>query len=134
MPGIKVPRRGSLAYYPKKRARRIYPKLRAIPSVEKTKVMGFAAYKAGMSQAVMTDSNKNSPTFGQEISVPVTILDCPPLKVLGTRAYYSSPYGKKVLTEVWIKNLPKELTRKIKTKKVEQENLNKIEENLQKIS
>src|SRR2546428_7704524 len=112
MPGIKTPRRGSLAYYPRKRAKRIYPKLRVIPPVEKAKVGGFAAYKAGMSQAVLVDNNKGSPTFGQEISVPVTILDCPPLKVVGARAYSNSPYGKKVFTEVWSKNLPKEITRK----------------------
>src|SRR5438132_69779 len=134
MPGIKTPRRGSLAYYPRKRARRIYPKLRVIPSSEKAKISGYAAYKAGMSRAILVDSRKGSPSFGQEITVPVTILDCPPLKVLGIRAYYSTPYGKKVFTEVWTKNLPKELARKIKAKKVAQENLGKIEENLQKVS
>src|SRR5438445_10092876 len=134
MQGIKVPRRGSIAYYPRKRARRFYPKLRVIPQSEKAKISGYAAYKAGMSQAILVDSRKGSPTFGQEITVPVTILDCPPLKVVGIRAYYSSPYGNKAFTEVWTKNLPKEIPRKIKGKKVDQENINKIEENLQKIA
>src|SRR5206468_1333085 len=108
MPGIKVPRRGSLAYYPKKRAKRIYPTIKTFPFSEKTKIMGFAAYKAGMTEAVLTDNLKGSPTFGQEISVPATILECPPLKVLGIRSYYQTPYGPKVLTEVWSKEFPKE--------------------------
>ncbi|MGC8812571.1 MAG: 50S ribosomal protein L3 [Candidatus Aenigmatarchaeota archaeon] len=127
------PRRGSLAFCPRKRAKRIYPSLKTYVEVEKAKILGFAGYKAGMGQAILVDNKKGSPTFGQEISIPVTIIDCPPLKVVGLRAYEKTKKGLKVFTEVWIKGLPKDLERKVKVKPKE-EKLKKIEENLDKIS
>ncbi|MEM5834383.1 MAG: 50S ribosomal protein L3 [Candidatus Aenigmatarchaeota archaeon] len=127
------PRSGSLAFYPRKRARRIYPRIKTYPESEKAKILAFAGYKVGMAQAIVVDTRKESPTFGQEISVPVTILDCPPLKVVGIRAYQQTKKGLKVFTEAWTKDLPKDLERKVKVKPKE-ENLKKIEENIDKVS
>lgn len=127
------PRAGSLAFYPRKRAKRIYPAVSTYPEVEKPKVLAFAGYKAGMTTAVLIDNRKDSLTFGQEIAIPVTILDCPPLRVVGIRAYQATVKGLKVFSEVWAKDLPKNLERKVKVKPNEK-NLKKIEENLEKIS
>lgn len=132
MPEIKKPRRGSLAYWPRKRARRIYPQLTAYPETEKAKILGFAGYKAAMANAVLVDSRKGSPTFGQEIAVPVTVLDCPPLKVLGLRAYAATVKGLKVLNEAWAKDLPKDLVRKIKLN-IKPEKISEIEKELNRI-
>jgi large subunit ribosomal protein L3 len=132
MPEIKKPRAGSLAYWPRKKAERIYPAINRYPKTEKPKLLGFAGYKASMLQAIIVDNRKGSPTFGQEIAVPVTVLDCPPLKILGLRAYKKTSKGLKILTETWTKNLPKELKRKTKT--TSKENLSKIEDSLEKIS
>jgi large subunit ribosomal protein L3 len=133
MPKIKKPRRGALAFYPRKRARRIYPRIKTYPKVEKVKLLAFAGYKAGCLHVIAIDNRKDSPTFGQEISLPATILDCPPLKVLGIRAYKKSLKGMKVFTEAWSQNLPKDLERKVKAKPSEQ-NLEKIEKNLDKLA
>ncbi|MEM7826093.1 MAG: 50S ribosomal protein L3, partial [Candidatus Aenigmatarchaeota archaeon] len=65
---------------------------------------------------------------------PATILDCPPLKVLGLRAYTLTPKGLKVFTEFWCENLPKEIERKTKAKPSKQEKISEIEKNLEKIS
>lgn len=127
------PRAGSLAFYPRKRARRIYPRIKTYPESEKTRVLAFAGYKAGMVSVILVDNRKNSPTFGQEIAVPATVLDCPPLKVLAIRAYKETKKGLKVFSEAWTQNLPKDLERKVKVKPSEA-NLKKIEENLDKIS
>ncbi len=127
------PKAGSLAFYPRKRARRIYPRIKTYPESEKPRVLGFAGYKAGMVSVILVDNRKNSPTFGQEIAVPATVLDCPPLKIVGIRAYEETKKGLRVFTECWSKNLPKDLERKVKLKPNE-ENLKKIEENLKKIS
>jgi large subunit ribosomal protein L3 len=127
------PRAGSLAFYPRKRARRIYPRLSVYPESEKVKVLSFAGYKAGMTHVVLIDNKKSSPTFGQEIVVPATVLDCPPLKVVGLRAYEKKRKGFSILTETWIKELPKGIERKVRIKPKE-ENLSKIESNLDKIS
>lgn len=117
MPQIRRPRRGSMAFYPRKRASRIYPSLSVFPESDKPKAMLFAGYKAGMTHTIMTDPVKGSPTFGHEIQVPVTILECPPMKVIGVRAYKDTSKGMTVLTEAIAKDLPKDIDRKIITGK-----------------
>ena len=94
------PRAGSLQFWPRKRAKRIYPRVTSWYGSDKTKVLGFAAYKAGMAHAIITDTKRNSPTKGEEISVPITVLDCPPLKILGVRVYDETPNGLTVLNDV----------------------------------
>jgi large subunit ribosomal protein L3 len=116
MPTVKRPKKGSMAYYPRKRASRIYPTITVYPKVDKVKPLIFAGYKAGCTHAIVLDTRKGSPTFGKEIVVPVTILDCPPLKVVGLRVYKNTTKGLKVMTEIWYKELPKELSRKVKVK------------------
>jgi len=113
MPEVKKPRRGSLAFYPRKRARRIYPRI-SHPKVDQLRILEFAGYKAGMGHVVLIDTNKSSPTYGQEITVPVTILDCPPIRVLAIRFYRQGKTGLETLTEIWSENLPKDLERKVK--------------------
>jgi large subunit ribosomal protein L3 len=135
MPGIKKPREGSLAFYPRKRAARIYPAITSYPEVEKPKVLGFAGYKVAMLHAIVVDNIKGSPSFGQEISIPVTVLDCPPLKTIGIRAYQNTVKGLKVFTEALAKDLPKELERKIKLANFKtEEKLGDMEKNMDKIS
>jgi len=133
MPEIRKPRKGSLAYYPRKRAKRIYPTVKTYPEAEKPKVLAFAGFKAGMLHVILLDNRKGSPSFGQEIAVSATVLDCPPLKVLGIRAYESTTNGLKVLSESWAKELPKDLVRKVKVVS-KKEKLVKIENSLDKIS
>jgi len=100
MPKHSKPRAGSLAFWPRKRAKRIYPRVNTWPETEKTKTLGFAGYKAGMIHVSLIDTRKSSPTKGDEITLPVTVLDCPPLFVLGVRVYKSTPNGYVAFTEV----------------------------------
>jgi len=129
------PKRGSRAFWPRKRARRVYPRVTSYPTEDKTKPLGFAGYKVGMTHAMILDSRKGSPSFGQEIMTPVTILECPPLRVVGLRAYSSTVKGMKNIGEAWTADLPKELSRKIKVGKPKtEEKLEKIEKASGKIS
>ena len=48
---------------------------------------GFAGYKAGMTHVMMIDDRPRSLTEGMEISVPVTVLEVPPMNVVAVRAY-----------------------------------------------
>ena len=80
MPKTSVPRSGSLAFIPKKRAKRIYPRVKNWRDSDKLRVSGFAGYKAGMFHALIIDNKKGSPTHGETISVPVTVLDCPSVR------------------------------------------------------
>ncbi|MBI2084399.1 MAG: 50S ribosomal protein L3 [Candidatus Aenigmarchaeota archaeon] len=135
MPEVKKSRRGSKAFWPRKRAKRIYPDITSYPAADKAKVMGFAAYKAGMLHAIVFDNRKGSLTYGQEVSTPITVLDCPPLKVIGIRAYRNSFDGMKVLTEAVSKNVPKDVGRKLKAGNFKtEENLGELEKRMEQIS
>ena len=83
MPSVKRPRRGSLGFYPRKRARRIYPRIKTYPQIKEAKPLGFAGYKSGMSHALVVDANPHSKTKGQQIFRSITILECPPISVFG---------------------------------------------------
>jgi len=131
------PRSGSLAFYPRKRARRIYPRITSWPSLDKVKILGFAGYKAGMVHVKIVDNKKDSLTFGQEIVVPATIIECPPLKVIGIRAYEETPNGLKIFEEIWDKSVEKDkyLKRKLVIGKYRhEERLKRLEENLDKVT
>ena len=109
----KRPRRGSLSVWPRKRAKRIVPMIKNWASLKQAALLGFAGYKAGMTSVIMIDNKPKSPTKGEEIMRAVTILETPPLKVLGIRVCHASPYGTKTIGEVWADNLDKELSRRL---------------------
>ncbi len=93
--GLKIhrPKRGSMAYYPRKRAESLVAKFSVWPDPHGGKpiLLGFAAYKAGMAHVVMIDDRPTSPFYSKEIIRPVTILDAPPIKVIAFRAYTYDP-------------------------------------------
>lgn len=105
------PRRGSIAYSPRIRAQSEIPRVRAWPAKKEPKLMGFAGYKAGMTHVIMTDDVPNSLTSGMEISIPVTILEAPPMKVAAIRVYNNGTYGAHAIAEAWTTELDKELNR-----------------------
>ncbi len=98
------PRRGSLAYSPRKRVRSETCRLKREDRVADREVQSFAGYKAGMSHIMLADNDPNSQTKGMEISAPATIIETPPLRAVGFRLYKAADYGKKVVTEVWAEN------------------------------
>ena len=119
------PRRGSLAFSPRKRAKSIVPRIRSWPECNEVRMQGFAGYKAGMTHVVMIDDRKNSLTYGEEIVVPVTVLETPPMKVAGVRAYKKTSYGLKIVAEIWSEDLDKQLARRINLpKKVKNKEVN----------
>lgn len=54
-----------------------------------------------MTHAFIVDYRKRSTTAGQEVSVPVTVVEVPPLRIVGARIYRRDPYGSRVAAEVW---------------------------------
>jgi large subunit ribosomal protein L3 len=113
MPTRKSPRRGSLQYWPRKRAAKFLPSVNwnAIKSGKNLK--GFICYKAGMASAYVKDNTEHSLTKGKNITIPVTILECPPMKIFSVRFYKDG----KVASEVLAESLDKELKRKVKVPK-----------------
>ncbi|MEM2878620.1 MAG: 50S ribosomal protein L3 [Candidatus Hadarchaeales archaeon] len=111
------PRRGSLAYMPRVRAPGPVARVRSWPGDGRLGLQGIAGYKAGMLQVFMIDDKKGSLTSGQEICVPVTVIETPPLTICAVRLYASSGKGPKSASELWATELPEEISRKIKTPK-----------------
>ncbi|MGZ7047269.1 MAG: 50S ribosomal protein L3 [Methanobacterium sp.] len=107
------PRSGSVAFSPRKRAFKQSPRIKSWPQAEETGLLGFAGYKVGMTHVKLTDNRKSSPTEGMEISTPVTILEVPPVFVMGIRAYKKTISGLKTMMDVLASDLSEELPRKI---------------------
>lgn len=111
---VSAPRRGSLAYRPRGRAKSISGRIRYWPDVEEgPNLLGFAGYKAGMTHIYMIEDKPRSPHLGKEVFYPVTVVDVPPMLVCGIRAYTETTAGLKTLSEAWVKKPPKDLARKI---------------------
>jgi len=113
MPQKRKPRAGSMQYWPRKRARRIYSRVRSWAKSKEAKLLGFAGYKVGMTHLLINDNRKTSTTKGMSISCPVTIIECPPLKPISIRFYKNTQYGSKLVSELMADNFDKELKRKI---------------------
>ncbi len=109
------PRHGSMQFWPRSRAKRPYARINAWAKPKDSKVLGFAGYKAGMTTVQFLDTRKNSPSKNETLSVPCTIIECPPLKIFSLRFY---KYNK-VATEIINPKLDKEIERKISVPKKE---------------
>jgi large subunit ribosomal protein L3 len=114
MASIHRPKRGSLAFSPRKRAKSHIPRFRSWPEATgEPKLQSFAGYKVGMTHVIMVDDTKNSLTQGMEISVPVTVIETPAIRVAAIRAYAEDSTGEKAIAEVWASDLDPELKRRI---------------------
>jgi len=111
---IRRPKRGSLAFHPRARASRHAGRVRCWPASEKLGLLGFPAYKAGMTHVHMIEDRPNSPEKGKEVLRAATVVDCPPVKVFGVRAYSTNKFGKFVISEVWHDQIDKDLARRVK--------------------
>lgn len=112
MSNIRRPRKGSKAFSPRKRAQRQFPRLDAWPEIsEGPRVQGFAGYKAGMTHAFLVDYRPTSNTSGQEVQIPVTVLEVPPMRVAAVRFYENTRYGLRTVGEVWSDDVDESLSR-----------------------
>jgi large subunit ribosomal protein L3 len=113
MPQIRKPRRGSLQYWPRKRSKRVFARVRTWTKTKEVKLLGFAGYKVGMTHLIINDNRKTSTTKGMDIFCPATIIECPPLKTLSIKFYKNTTFGSKLVSEVLAENFDKNLKRTI---------------------
>lgn len=93
------PRHGSMQYWPRVRAKRQLAKVRSW-SDSKDHILGFVGYKAGMTHIIGIDNRKNSASKGAELSIPVTVIECPPLRIAGVRFYKQKYMHKQPFKDV----------------------------------
>jgi large subunit ribosomal protein L3 len=128
MSEFNAPRRGSLSFYPRVRAKKETPSMKGYAvQGEPTKPLNFLCYKAGMVQVMGKNIHKASPSFNQEVVAPATVIECPPLKIFGIRAYQKAEIGFEALSDVIAENIDKELKRAILNFKQPQSKENKKE-------
>ena len=112
MPQPSRPRKGSLGFGPRTRAASEVPRFNSWPDDDgQPALQGFAGYKAGMSHVVMVNDEANSPIEGTEQTVPVTIVETPPMRAVALRAYEQTPYGLQPRRELWAEEFDEELHR-----------------------
>ena len=133
------PVEGSRGYWPRKRAKKIYPRLKhpkVLTDSKNVSIIEYAGYKAGMTQVSLIDQRKGSPTHNQLVVRPVTVLECPPLVVCGLKLYKQTPYGLEGRTIVWADKLDKNLSRKTELPKEtkSKEKLAAAEKNISNVS
>ncbi|KAA8913070.1 hypothetical protein TRICI_003272 [Trichomonascus ciferrii] len=109
------PRHGSLGFLPRKRAARHRGKVKAFPKDDKSKpvaMTAFLGYKAGMTTTVRDLDRRGSKMDKREIVEAATVVDTPPMVVVGAVGYIETPRGLRSLTTVWAEHLSDEVKRR----------------------
>lgn len=118
MANIRRPRHGSLQFWPRAKAKKQTPIVKSWPTSKNIVLLGFVGYKAGMTHAYLKDSRANSLTKGDFVSWPVTVLECPPIRILSIRVYEHGYTGLQVSKEIFNPKITKDVQKAIKfTKK-----------------
>ena len=126
MPRRRTPRQGSMQFWPRKRAESIKARIRYWVPQKEAKPTGFAGYKVGMTHIIVTDNRPNGMTKGEDIRLPVTIMECPPIKVAGVRFYSQDLYGVKAFTQIMHDKNDKETSRTMTLPKKSNQTFDKI--------
>ncbi len=120
MPERHHPRRGSMGFSPRKRAKAETPHIKSWPiGNDKPKIQGFLGYKAGMTHAFIVDYRPTSTTSGREVMMPVSVVETPPIKIAGVRAYEKTVHGLLTIGEIWASKLDPELSKRLPLSKKE---------------
>jgi large subunit ribosomal protein L3 len=126
-----APRHGSLAFLPRKRAAVIKGRIRHWNQIgEQINFLGFAGFKAGMTHITYIEDQKNSPYYGKEIMKSVSVIEVPPLILIGIRIYNEDQYGKYIIGEIFTQNSNNFLNRKISIPNPEKYDFDKAKANL----
>jgi large subunit ribosomal protein L3e len=72
----------------------------------------FMGYKAGMTHVLRDMDRPGSKSHKKEVVEAVTILECPPMFVVGMVGYVETPRGLRTLTTIWASHLSRECKRR----------------------
>ncbi|CAK0799626.1 unnamed protein product [Prorocentrum cordatum] len=109
------PRCGSLGFLPRKRTKHHFGKIKSFPKDDEKKpphLTAFMTYKAGMTHIVRDVDRPGSKLHKKEVAEAVTILEAPPMVVVGFVGYVETPRGLRALTTVWAGHLNEECRRR----------------------
>lgn len=113
-------KRGSKQFWPRVRARKQTAVVNswASKNAKEANFLGFPAYKVGMTNIGVIDNFSHTLTKGTEINVPVTIMECPPVKVMSVKLYAHDEYDNlQIVKEYSAQIKDKNLSRKVDAQK-----------------
>ena len=130
------PRRGSLAYLPRGRAKSMEARIRTWPeqTSEEPKLLAHVGFKAGCVQIVSIDDREKTPNAGKQLVSLGTVLVTPPIVVLGIRGYTKNHDGLHADFDVYADDIPKNISKHITLKnkdgylEIAEKSLRKIKE------
>ncbi|KAK6135353.1 hypothetical protein DH2020_030864 [Rehmannia glutinosa] len=109
------PRHGSLGFLPRKRAARHRGKVKAFPKDDPTKPCKLTAFLGlqGWNDPHCQRSGKpGSKLHKKETCEAVTIIETPPMVIVGVVGYVKTPRGLRCLNTVWAQHLSEEVKRR----------------------
>ena len=106
-----------MQFWPRKRSRHTLVRVRSWVADTKAKPLGFIGFKAGMTHLQVIDNRPKSPTKGEKVFVPSTIIECPPMTVAGIAFYQQTSVGMRKIASVMAEKLVKELARRVQVPK-----------------
>lgn len=112
---FRAPRHGSLQYLPKKRTKHHRGRVRSFPRDNASlppHLTAFIGYKAGMTHVVREIERPGSKLHKKEAVEAVTILEAPPMVIVGLVGYVATPNGLRTLSTVWATHLSDEVKRR----------------------
>ena len=112
---FEAPRHGSLGFLPKKRCRRGKGKCKAFPKDDASKpphLTAFMGYKAGMTHILREVEKPGSKVHKKEACEPVTIVETPPMIVVGVVGYVQTVRGLRSLKTVWAQHTDESVKRR----------------------
>ena len=110
-----APRHGSLRFLPRKRCRRHRGRIRSFPPDDRKKechLTAFIGYKAGMTHIMRRLQRPGSKAHDKDIVEGVTIIETPPMIVVGLVGYVKTPAGLRSITTVWAGNVDSSFKRR----------------------
>jgi len=112
---FEAPRHGSLGFLPRKRCRRHQGKVKSFPKDDPKSpchLTAFMGYKAGMTHILREVDKPGSKLNKKEVVEGVTIVETPPMYVVGVVGYIETPQGLRSLTTVWAQHLSEQCRRR----------------------
>lgn len=111
-----APRHGHMGFCPKKRTSHHRGKCKAFPKDDAKKpvhLTAFIGYKAGMTHVVREAEKPGSKVNKKEIVESVTILETPPMVIVGVVGYIETPKGLRSFRTVFAEHISDEYRRRL---------------------
>jgi len=108
------PRHGNMGFLPRKRFSRLRGRVRQFPADDESQaphLTAFMVYKAGMTHVVRDLDRPGSKMHKKEVVEAVSVLEAPPMIVVGMVGYSKTPRGLRCMTTVWAQHLPDQFKR-----------------------